>query len=350
MYDPLSWGDWGPDIMKRRKFIVGVGGVAAGGSALLGSGAFSRVESHRAVTIEVAQDPDAYLGLDSCQDDDGNTTPNSSFTDLDGNGHLEVDMGPSSYGGYGVNSNSFTWFDNVFQITNQGKEQACVWIGGKEGEYPERVTFYLEGDRENSLEGAENGVLLDVGESICVGIHTNTRKDGDEVPTDGDTLLESVTIYADVDAECGLEIPPEEVPPEDVSNTAISFIAFCPEVDVADIEIIGTNDDGEPVGVRWTTDQAVGEVLLKGAGEWYKYTYDLSAMTGTAWMSAEPANAEFELAEPAGGSVSFDDDTDERCPSSPCDDVKGTKIEFEDGEFDIEGSETTNKNCPPGQP
>lgn len=50
--------------MKRRKFILGTATASIGGSALLGSGAFSRVDSHRNVHIEIVGDDDAYLRLE----------------------------------------------------------------------------------------------------------------------------------------------------------------------------------------------------------------------------------------------------------------------------------------------
>ena len=69
--------------MKRRNFLVGVGGATIGGSALIGSGAFSRVESNRQVHIEVAKDPDAYLGLDRCPGSENS----KNYAHLDDYGH-----------------------------------------------------------------------------------------------------------------------------------------------------------------------------------------------------------------------------------------------------------------------
>ncbi|MCW8172349.1 hypothetical protein D8S78_06655 [Natrialba swarupiae] len=86
--------------MDRRKFLYGIGGSAIGGSALIGSGAFSRIESQRRVKIEVAGDPDAYLGLDRCP-----TSPNNSYVDFDDSGHLAVEMSednPTEEGGQGL--------------------------------------------------------------------------------------------------------------------------------------------------------------------------------------------------------------------------------------------------------
>ena len=200
--------------MKRRNFLVGAGAASIGGSALLGSGAFSRIESDRAVTIAVAEDPDAYLGLDKCGD-----KPNSSYAHIDENGHIELLMNEDnptrddSPLGAGVNSNSTTWFHNVFQITNQGKERACVWITDDD-DWPRidgeerRVEFYLKDDDESSIVGEDNAIGLEVGGSVCVGLKTRTYdlSEGDELFEDMDN---SIQINADVEGDCFPETVPD---------------------------------------------------------------------------------------------------------------------------------------------
>jgi hypothetical protein len=103
--------------MKRRNFLIGAGGIAIGGSALLGSGAFSRVESERAVSVQVANDANAYLGIK------GLDTPNSNnYFSYDEQGHAQLDIADQAEGGgEGINSNSQTWFDGLFELCNQGK-------------------------------------------------------------------------------------------------------------------------------------------------------------------------------------------------------------------------------------
>jgi len=122
-------------------------------------------------------------------------------------------------GGLGVNSDSRTWFRDVFQICNNGKEKACVWIDDDDSwpVVPEnfddagdrRVEFYVEGESSRSLIGAENAIGLEVGDCICVGIRTNTKGLSEE-----DQLLDDldneVVINADVDAECNQAIPEED--------------------------------------------------------------------------------------------------------------------------------------------
>ncbi|WP_252699774.1 DUF1102 domain-containing protein [Natronosalvus vescus] len=202
---------------------MGVGSASIGGSALLGTGAFSRVESNRSVTIAVAEDPDAYLGLDKCGGHD-NPTPNGSYAHLDDNGHLELLMNEDNpthngeqaeYLGAGINSNSTTWFDNVFQICNQGKEDVCVWISDSEswprvdeGQYEgeRRVEFYLGDDDDRSLIGEENAYELGLGDCICVGLRVRSYDlvEADELLED---LENTIQINADVDGVC-FERPP----------------------------------------------------------------------------------------------------------------------------------------------
>lgn len=49
--------------MKRRHMLASMGAFTAGGSLVIGSGAFSSVEANREVAVDVVGDPDAYLGL-----------------------------------------------------------------------------------------------------------------------------------------------------------------------------------------------------------------------------------------------------------------------------------------------
>ncbi|SDK20414.1 hypothetical protein SAMN05216226_1433 [Halovenus aranensis] len=181
--------------MKRRNFLAGVAGTAIGGSALLGSGAFSRVESQRQVSIQVANDANAYLGLKLLD------TPNSNnYVDYDEDGHLFINIADQAEGGgQGVNSDSFTYFDGMFELCNQGKAEADISYElpsapadraygddytAPDSEYDEQVvTFYyiLEGgddpgsagDRIMVQEGQE--VPLALGECREMGVRTVTK-------------------------------------------------------------------------------------------------------------------------------------------------------------------------------
>ncbi|WP_162354503.1 right-handed parallel beta-helix repeat-containing protein [Natrialba swarupiae] len=155
----------------------------------------------------MAGDPDAYLGLDRCP-----TSPNNSYVDFDDSGHLAVEMSednPTEEGGQGVNSDSFTWFDDVFQICNQGKQPVSVWIEAEASEEADKyfdsdnygeygpVTFYL-GDDDEEILSEDNPQLLQVGECLCVGIRVVTKglKEGQQLVDD-----DEIVIHADADQE-----------------------------------------------------------------------------------------------------------------------------------------------------
>ena len=185
--------------MERRNFLIGMGSTAAGASALIGSGAFSRVESQRHVTVEVAEDPNAYLGLEPSGSANG-----ENYAEVDDDsGHLEIDIGENPNDGHGVNSNSTTWFDCVFTVTNQGKEDATFYVEDMEGLGTEEgeVSFYTGeasgsngDDNLDFIVGQDNEVDLDLGsgDSICVGIRVNSAED------QADPLFDDhVTLIAD---------------------------------------------------------------------------------------------------------------------------------------------------------
>lgn len=306
--------------MERRKFLLGAGSAGIGGSALVGSGAFTRVESQRQVTIDVATDPDAYLGLDECPN-----SPNNDFADLDGDGHLEIEMAPdnpTTEDGEGVNSDSLTHFDDVFQICNQGKDGVCVWIDAELLEVDTSlpvVDFYvLDGDGEaRSILGVEQAVNLSVGECLCVGIRTYTK-----MLSAGDSLVKDDEIV--VNADAGLDCPTVEEPPEEEPSNgqAISWLAFCQGGVTADdisLTIEETNADGEPTMVSWSSSESITTSVVFGAARLFNRD---GGTSGTAVLD--------------GDEVEWGRRTEQR-PPSPCPDGQcGPKFDYksETGTFE----------------
>lgn len=208
--------------MKRRNFLVGVGGTALGGSALLGSGAFSRVESHRQVSIQVANDENAYLGLKPLD------TPNSNnYVELDENGHLTIDIAEhddfdagSNDGapGEGVNSDSFTWFDGMFEICNQGKADAEITYElpnspdaraygndyvAPDADFDEQVVgFYYDGTTDNDSSTTDERIFLEAGETLplalgeCVTVGVRTVTKGVDATVDAPLIDGQVSLTA----------------------------------------------------------------------------------------------------------------------------------------------------------
>lgn len=208
--------------MNRRNFLIGVGGTALGGAALIGSSAFSRVESHRAVSVAVATDANAYLGLLP-----GESRNGDNYVEEDDHGHIEIEIGEipdteNPIGGSGVNSNSLTFFDNLLKICNQGKQEAGFFID-TEGltTAGAEVVFYTgtaadTGERAVSPITDASGVTefepaaLAVGECLDVGLLVDTGAgsaftDAETVDAteDGPLITGEVTFVADVDTEAG---------------------------------------------------------------------------------------------------------------------------------------------------
>ena len=85
------------DDMDRRKFVIGVGSLAAGGAAAMGTGAFSAAQlDNRNVDIGVSTDESALIGLRAGEDE---------LVTQDSDGKLDIDF-TSSNGGDGVNPDS----------------------------------------------------------------------------------------------------------------------------------------------------------------------------------------------------------------------------------------------------
>jgi hypothetical protein len=222
--------------MKRRNFLIGAGGAAIGGSALLGSGAFSRVESQRQVTVQVANDENAYLRLKPLD------TPNSNnFVELDDHGHLTMDIGAHddaadenrdvNSSALGVNSDSFTYFDGMFEICNQGKAEADIsyelpvdsdgdpdppenrsynetWTA-PDPAYDEKVlTFYYDGTTDGDGSTSDERILVQPGESLplplgeCVTVGVRTVTKGVDATLD-DPLVDGEVVITAVSDDAG---------------------------------------------------------------------------------------------------------------------------------------------------
>lgn len=174
--------------MERRTFLTGVGTALFTSTAVIGTGAFSRGESQRDVTVEIAADPAAYLAMDEC--------PALENDEIDvfvaDDGHVEID-------GL-VDGGSENEFDNALQICNYGKEPAGIWIEA-ENEYDpfdggeDRVIFYLEDDPTDRVDSVDDAFTLPVGECVCIGIRVDARGLDNVQLLEGDEIV----VHADVD-------------------------------------------------------------------------------------------------------------------------------------------------------
>jgi len=158
--------------------------LAAGGTAAVGSGAFSSVEAERSVDVTTASDnPDAMLGL----------TANDEF-----DGDQDAYVGESEYGTLeltfeDVNRNAVTKFDDLIEVTNNGTDSAQIRVSNDFG-----ASGVHAGEEQDVVHGSGYGSdgPVDIqynGESIVGG--NNNQVDTNLVLDPG----ESVTLDIEID-------------------------------------------------------------------------------------------------------------------------------------------------------
>lgn len=110
--------------MKRRQLLAGFGALAAGGSAALGTGAFTTAEAARDVSVTVTGDASAYVALVS----------ESEYAIQTSNG-LKLDFSQTvSGGGSGIGKDSYIVVgeayadgsNTIFTLTNQGTQDVEI--------------------------------------------------------------------------------------------------------------------------------------------------------------------------------------------------------------------------------
>lgn len=176
--------------MQRRKFIAGVGSLAAAGAAGIGTGAFSSVEADRSVSINAAGDASAYLGLAKT----GSSNSEKYVTTT--NGEVGFDFTGENTDGDGFNTGAVTQVKNLLEVANQGTQEVNFWV-----EVPySQVTNYLTlsaGDSDNLLAADEEGankVTISEGDSIILDLEVDaTGESSSHGPFDGETI----TFHAD---------------------------------------------------------------------------------------------------------------------------------------------------------
>ena len=185
--------------MERRKFVIGLGSLAAGGAAATGTGAFSSVTADRDLEVDLETDENAYLRLTPGQENGeyvqttGGTSPN---------GVLMIEMnGQSAQPGSGINAKAVSTFDDLFRIQNQADDKKEVWITADYSDLPtgmsaSDISFY---DSSNgNIEGPNNTVELTVGQALHVGIEFDTTgiQDSTDVSSVGH-IMENITVHAE---------------------------------------------------------------------------------------------------------------------------------------------------------
>jgi hypothetical protein len=200
--------------MKRRRLLAMLGTVA-GGSTIIGTGAFTSVSANRSVSIEVADDADAFLSMKP------SPGPNSSYAAVkDGQLALRLDGTNGTPTGDGVNDDAVTRIEDIFRIRNQGTQEVFVFIEEFGGDavtlFGGTTTAKNNGNRIYDappsglvpnetpvMEGPRNALRTPVGAPIPVGIEVDTTGSN----TSGN-LSGNLTVRAHAD-------PPEGSPFDD---------------------------------------------------------------------------------------------------------------------------------------
>jgi len=195
--------------MQRRKFIAGLGSLAAAGAAGIGTGAFATARVDRAISAEITGDNAAYLGLDAST---------SVYANQNGKKLELVFDGSNGQNGDGLNADSDTAFHNVFRIQNNGTNKIRVTLEDVPSDSPMVFKYTDEPDNSTTLTdqtyfpgspqpladvgwGPGNSDYLDLesGEDAYVHISFYLRDEGpatDDVTTDISAVPDDFGLYA----------------------------------------------------------------------------------------------------------------------------------------------------------
>lgn len=163
-------------MVKRRKMLIGLGALAAGSAAGVGTGAVSSQKSSRTIDAAVVNDTNGEVQFHV----DSPSLENSEYAYIEngeeGDGQLHLRFDGTANSGDGLNPNSTFDFDNVFQIKNATQDQLRLSWDKSGLDHPNAFTFYgqqtngdLIGTRSSDFTG---GISSGFGVNIGVRIET----------------------------------------------------------------------------------------------------------------------------------------------------------------------------------
>jgi hypothetical protein len=161
--------------MRRRKVLAGLGSLAAGSAAVMGSGAFSFVQANRDINARIVGDQSALLKIDPAPN-----SPNGQYAYYD-SGDIKIDFTQNDQvSGSGLNDRAFINFENVLRVTNQGTQEVNLSVGvpGGQSAVP-TADFSVSGNPEDVKRHAEIGTdpsgtaNVGVGDANSIGFFFN---------------------------------------------------------------------------------------------------------------------------------------------------------------------------------
>ena len=126
--------------MRRRKVLAGIGSLAAGGAAIISTGAFTQIDSEHDMSINVAPNSNSYLTIEA------ENTPNGSEY-VDDSGDVVSLNFPR------VNDRADSKFSYLLTIKNTGTQAVRVGADMDSSTLPSGLGIFAEGPPgDNSLE------------------------------------------------------------------------------------------------------------------------------------------------------------------------------------------------------
>ena len=175
--------------MRRRQMLAAVGTAAVGGATAVSTGAFTSVSAARSVSVEVADDSDALVGL---------VAGDTELVRQTGDGTLEIDLDGTGTPAEGVNFDAVTRVgdpenpedDHAFRAVNQGTRSLMFklsyyftetdWLAGGAGQSFLRFSVFDTGDPPTGASSQafpiQNGYNRDypLGQPTGSGFGSNT--------------------------------------------------------------------------------------------------------------------------------------------------------------------------------
>jgi hypothetical protein len=173
--------------MNRRQALIGIGSLAVGSGAALGSGAFTQVEATRTVDASVVGDSTALLGLIAGS--------SSAVTNEGNNGQLRIDLSGNG-GSSGVNDEAVTTIGEVSGTTSsadgvtseaftiENNSQGAIDVNASIGSGSSLITFWAEDGAGSAVKLVDTGLTgISSGNSRKVAIVVDTTGGSDDTGT-----------------------------------------------------------------------------------------------------------------------------------------------------------------------
>ena len=170
-------------MANRRKFITGLGALATGSAAAVGTGAFSSAEAERTVDVAVTTDDNALLGLFAENGGSVAGLKNDEYATVEGNQlslrfdeNSEVSDPTGSFvggAGEGLGTDSIYYFDDVFGVASKSEEQLNIDVDWSGLDNSDSFYFYSSNTEPSNYDfSAPTDHTNRVGNGIVAGSFT----------------------------------------------------------------------------------------------------------------------------------------------------------------------------------